>query len=289
MEAVKRLSLALTVGLLIGPLSVGRACISALDRVDLVPATLFSQSAAEVLHRDFSDDRISYLLLDAQSGAVIASRWEHPETPIPLGSLVKPFTTLAYGEQHAFRYPGHVCRGTPTGCWLPRGHGRVDLTAAIAYSCNSYFRALTREMTAAEVSPIAHRFGFQAPSREISGAALAGLGNHWRIAPLSMAHAYLELVRHRDQPGVREILDGMAESAFRGTGTAVDGSLPYPNALVKTGTAACMHSTHAPGDGFTMALVPADQPRLLLMVRVHGVPGAQAAHTAGQMLRRIQE
>jgi cell division protein FtsI/penicillin-binding protein 2 len=38
-----------------------------------------------------------------------------------------------------------------------------------------------------------------------------------------------------------------------------------------------------------VVLVPADNPQILLMVRVHGVPGAQAAKIAGQMLRRIEE
>jgi hypothetical protein len=45
----------------------------------------------------------------------------------------------------------------------------------------------------------------------------------------------------------------------------------------------------APGDGFVVALVPAQQPEILLMVRVHGVPGAKAAETAGRMLRRMEE
>jgi len=286
---MKQLSLALIVGLLAGLPSSGRSGNSAPDRVDRSGTTLFAQSASEVLHREFPDDRISYLLLDAQTGAVIASRWENPETPIPLGSLVKPFAALAYGEQHAFRYPAHICHGTSTGCWLHRGHGTVDLSSAIAYSCNSYFRALTSNLTASEVAPIASRFGLQSPVPDATGSTLAGLGDRWRISPLNMARAYLELVRRRDQPGSREILRGMAESALRGTGSEVDRALPYPGALVKTGTAACTHSPHAPGDGFTIAMVPADQPEVLLMVRIHGTVGAQAARTAGQMLLRIQE
>jgi hypothetical protein len=36
-------------------------------------------------------------------------------------------------------------------------------------------------------------------------------------------------------------------------------------------------------------LFPAEQPELLLMVRVHGVPGAKASVTAGRMLSRIEE
>jgi hypothetical protein len=38
-----------------------------------------------------------------------------------------------------------------------------------------------------------------------------------------------------------------------------------------------------------MSLVPADQPEILLMIRVHGVAGAKAAVTAGRMLSRMEE
>jgi cell division protein FtsI/penicillin-binding protein 2 len=250
--------------------------------------TLFAQSAAAALSREFSGRDISFLLLDARESRVLASRWDNLETPIPLGSLVKPFTALAYGEQHEFKYPPHICRGTVTGCWRPGGHGATDLTSAIAYSCNSYFRMLASDMTAADVSPSAVRFGIEPPDHAAKGAALIGIGTQWRVSPLRMARAYLELVRSRDQPGAREIVAGMAQSARQGTGAEVDRALHF-SALVKTGTAPCTHSPHAPGDGFAVALVPSDDPRILLMVRVHGVPGAEAAKTAGQILRRIEE
>jgi cell division protein FtsI/penicillin-binding protein 2 len=245
--------------------------------------------AAETLAHDFPSRDISFLLLDAHTGRVLASRWDHPDTPIRMGSLLKPFTAMAYGELHDFRYPSHICRGTPTGCWRPRGHGGVNLTGAIAHSCNSYFRMLTADLTAADVSPTAIRFGLDRPDPETSGPELAGLGTHWRTSPLRLARAYLELIRQRQQAGVPQILDGMALSAQHGTGAEVHRAFPFPDALAKTGTAACTHTQHAPGDGFTAVLTPADNPQILLMVRVHGVPGAQAAKTAGQMLRRIED
>lgn len=252
-------------------------------------SSLFAQSALQALNRDFPSRDVSFLLLDAHSGRVLASRWNHSDAPIPMGSLLKPFTALAYGEQHAYRYPTHTCRGTSTGCWLPRGHGEINLTAAIAHSCNSYFRMLTADLTADDVSPIAARFGLDRPVPEAAGAELAGLGSRWQTSPLRLAHAYLELARQRQQPGVRQILDGMALSARHGTGAQVHRAFPSRDGLVKTGTAACTHSRHAPGDGFTVVLMPADDPQILLLVRVHGVPGAQAAKTAGQMLRRIED
>jgi cell division protein FtsI/penicillin-binding protein 2 len=268
--------------------SSGRARPAAADSARDAEPSLFAQSAAEALSRDFPGPDVSFLLLDARTGRTLASRWDHLDSPVPLGSLVKPFTALAYGEQHDFHYPAHICRGTATGCWLPRGHGEIGLTSAIAYSCNSYFRMLTANLTAADVAPIAARFGIEPPERDAHGPVLAGIGNRWRISPPRMASAYLELIRSREQPGVRDILAGMAQSAQHGTGAAVGRALPFPAALVKTGTAPCTHSPRAPGDGFAIVLTPADQPQLLLMVRVHGVPGAQAAKTAGLMLRRIE-
>jgi cell division protein FtsI/penicillin-binding protein 2 len=251
--------------------------------------SLFGQSAARILQREFTSNDVSFLLLDARTGAVLASRWDDADQPIPLGSLVKPFIALAYGEEHQFRYPTHFCRGGAEGCWLPHGHGEIGITAAVADSCNSYFRMLTTSMTSADIVPAARRLGLDLPAAELSGPDLIGVGNHWLISPLHMARAYLELNRSRGQPGVREIVEGMAQSAGQGTASQVDRALKHSVALAKTGTAACTHHHHAPGDGFVVALVPAEQPELLLMVRVHGVPGAGAALTAGRMLSRIEE
>jgi hypothetical protein len=252
-------------------------------------ASLFAQSAAQALEHDFPDPGISFLLLDARTGEVLASRWDQPNIPIPLGSLAKPFAALAYGEHHNFQYPSFTCRGSKGGCWRPRGHGDMDMTSAIAYSCNSYFRSLTEDLTSTDVAGTASQYGLELPDRESSGAELAGLGSRWRMSPVRMARAYLKLLAARQQPGVREILSGMERSARQGTGAEVDRALQSGGALVKTGTAACTHVRHAPGDGFTVALAPADEPRILLMVRVHGVPGSHAAKTAGEMLRRIEE
>jgi len=288
MVAIRNVVLLSLVSLLALSPSSGRAGAAASDRASPPRSSLFAQSAGQILNRDFPSGDISFLLLDARTGRVLASRWDNPQAPIPLGSLVKPFTALAYGEHHAFRYPAHICRGTATGCWFPHGHGEVDLPSAIAYSCNSYFRALTANMTAVDVSPTAMRFGLEPPPAETAGPTLAGLGNRWLISPLSMARAYLEFVRRRDQPGVRQILAGMAQSAEQGTGAEVDRALPFPDALVKTGTAMCTHLKRAPGDGFAIVMAPSDDPQILLMVRVHGVPGAQAAKTAGQMLSRLE-
>jgi hypothetical protein len=251
--------------------------------------SLFAQSAAQVLEDEFNSGDVSFLLLDARTGSLLASRWDDPEKPIPMGSLVKPFTALAYGEEHQFHYPTQLCTGEAGGCWRPAGHGEIGIVSAIAQSCNAYFRRLTLDMSSEDVTPTAAKFGLDPPSGDVRGAALSGMGNRWLVSPLRMARAYVELNRRRDQPGAREVLAGMAQSARQGTGLEVGRALKHSAALVKTGTAVCTHPDHAPGDGFVVALVPAAQPELLLLVRVHGVPGSRAAITAGRMLSRIEE
>ena len=251
--------------------------------------SLFSQSAGEILERQYASSRSSYLLLDARSGALLASHWEHPEKPIPLGSLVKPFTALAYAERHDFRYPTFECKGKASGCWQPQAHGKLDITAAVSVSCNAYFRRLAESVTVEQLAPVVQTFGLEPPDADSTSANLIGLGEEWRISPMHLAHAYLELVRRKDQPGVAQLLEGMRQSAMRGTGAAVDRQLKHAAALVKTGTAPCTHSPWAPADGFVLALVPADQPEILLFVRIHGVAGAKAAETAGRMLRQMEE
>lgn len=273
------------------------------DDLQSPSSSLYSQSAAQAITRALAEcaqrapqvddlcserDNLSYLLLDAHSGSVLASDWPDASTPIPLGSLVKPFAALAYGEKHQFKYPTHLCRGTGSGCWLPRGHGRIGLQSAVANSCNSYFRMLTRDLTAADVQPIALTFGLQPPDADIAGANLAGLGGRWLISPPAMARAYVELIRRYDEPGVRAILAGMAQSGRSGTGAEVDRQLLHIGALVKTGTASCTHAKRAPGDGFAIAMFPAAQPSILLMLRVHGTPGSHAAKVAGELLHRIE-
>jgi Penicillin binding protein transpeptidase domain len=289
---LERLALLLAAALL-APLSVNPAQVRAATAQNppatAPPKSLFAQSAVQLLSREFPNPDISFLLFDARSGALLTSRWEDPQKPIPLGSLVKPFIALAYAAQHNYQFPAHFCRGEASGCWQVRPHGPLNLVTAVAYSCNSYFRALAATLTGEQMLPIAEQFGLEPPAADLTGPPLMGLGDQWRVSPLRMANAYLELVRRREQPGVHEILAGMAQAADYGTASAVGRALKHSDALVKTGTAPCTHARPAPGDGFTIALVPASQPELLLMVRVHSVPGAVASATAAHMLARLEQ
>lgn len=250
-------------------------------------AALQQQSTARLLEQRFLEPVVSYLLLDAKTGDPIAASWETLSQPVPMGSLLKPFTALAYGEAHSFHYPEYVCRGQAGGCWRPRGHGRIGISEAVAHSCNAYFRALAAQVPADHLSAVLARYGASASDQSESASAKIGVGNGWRIAPLEMARAYLALASRAGDPGAEDLAAGMVLSARLGTGSAVDSALGGNRARVKTGTAPCVHAHRLPGDGYAVVLYPAEAPRLLLLVQVHGVPGSKAAVTAGRMMRVV--
>ena len=232
-----------------------------------------------------ADGRTSYLLLDASRATVIASDWRAPDVPVPVGSLVKPFTAIAYGQRHRMRFPVHDCTGED--CWLKTGHGRIGLAAAIANSCNSYFRKLAEELAPMDVGEAADRFGLHGPPWGCDKTALFGMGSQWRISPIEVARAYAELASRRTEPGVAEVVEGMRLGAAFGTSAAIGSTFHNASAFAKTGTAPCSHLPKAAGDGYAVVVYPGDSPRYVLLVQVHGTVGKEAAETAARLLRAL--
>jgi cell division protein FtsI/penicillin-binding protein 2 len=247
---------------------------------------LFSQSAKAVIERSFPSANLSYLLTDA-SGNVLAKRWPD-EKPISPGSLVKPFLAIAYGEQHSGNFPTVHCMGTRSRCWLPRGHGSLGIEEAITQSCNAYFLDLASALDRTRAAFTFAHYKLAGPPTTAATESLVGLGSAWKESPLALANAYLQLEREQQKPMQSRIVKGMLGSADRGTARAIDAALGNNAALAKTGTAACPHAPQAAADGFTVVLYPAAQPRIVLLVRVHGVTGAESAKVAGSILRALE-
>lgn len=250
------------------------------------PAASTNALLREALARDFSSPDLSYLTLELQTGSQVASRWAGMEQPTPVGSLVKPFLAIAYAEGHGFRFPELKCAaGT---CWLPRGHGQTGIVRAIAVSCNSYFASLAGDVKVEQAIDVAHRFGLSGPPPNVTAEGLAGEHGEWRESPAAMTRAYAELLSRREQPGISDIVAGMRESARSGTGAGISRGAANLSILTKTGTAPCTHTPHAPGDGFVVAAWPAESPRYLLLLRLHGHPGALAATSAARLLHDME-
>jgi len=250
-------------------------------------ASLYNQSIVEILRKRFASPSVSYLLMDVPTARLLVARWQDADRPVPIGSLVKPFTALAYAQAHGYTYPELTCHGSADGCWLARGHGRMGITEAVGYSCNVYFRKLAELVSPDDIQQVALGYGLKPHLTSFSPQVLVGLGANLEVSPAEITKAYIELASRGGEPGVAEILSGMALSARAGTASAIQRSLPGASALAKTGTAPCVHSPRAPGDGYTIILYPAGAPRWALLVRVHGVPGARAAQVGGEMLRTL--
>ncbi len=246
----------------------------------LAAATLYEQSLVELLRERFADAGISYLLVKAPGGEVLGAQWADSERAAAPGSVVKPFTAVAYAESHAGRFPEFTCGGKESGCWLPRGHGRIGIADAVAHSCNAYFRALASEVRIEDAIAAAKRYGIDPPAAGAPVETLIGLGEGWKVRPLALARAYVRLAA---DSRAAEVVRGMVLCARSGTGSAAGFG------LMKTGTAPCTHQPRAPGDGFAIALYPEDAPRYALLVRVHGTTGAHAAEVAGRMLRVLRD
>lgn len=265
--------------------------VSSLAAGDLPGVGLEAAVASGAREANISPRRVSWLLMDP-ANAVIASRWDDPTAAIPPGSLVKPFAALAYAQGHDYRYPRHVCFGDRTGCWLPAGHGELGIVDAIAHSCNSYFRELSKRLLPARIEGLARRFGLPPPLPDAPSESYLGLGADWRIAPLGLARGYHELLRRQQQPGVAPLIEGMRQACRVGTASSVGAQADSMEMLGKTGTAPCTHRGLTPaadGDGFVILIGPADRPRHTLLVRVHGVPGLVAAEIAGSVWREFAD
>lgn len=213
---------------------------------------------------------VNYIVVDVHTRQVIKQDWPDAETPIPVGSLVKPFTALAASGP----FPEFVCRGTVDRCWFQKGHGVEQFRDALANSCNAYFLELAKDIDAHSLAVVAAKYGIPPPTVETPEARI-GLGKDWQISPLALVRAYCELTSRSVEPRVAEILAGMKLAAESGTASAIG-----RGALAKTGTAPCVAKRKHKGDGFTIVLEPADAPRIAMLVRVHGVPGAEAAKSA---------
>src|SRR5579862_551116 len=157
---------------------------------------------------------VNFLRLDLRTREVIERNWPDAETPVPVGSLVKPFVALAYSGE----WPEFFCDGKH--CWLRRGHGRLRFREALAQSCNAYFLNLARGVDSQMLGVMAAKFGMGAPSEDTVEARI-GLGTGWKVSPLELTRAYGELVARAGEPRVNEILDGLRLAAETGTAKAI--------------------------------------------------------------------
>lgn len=203
--------------------------------------------------------------------------------PRAVGSLQKPWVVAAWGEAHPGEAPPRLECTVDSRCWLPAGHGRVDLARGIAHSCNTYFLALARATPEPLRAEALARAGFSV-RRPLSPEASIGLGPLDalpRIAPAALLRSYRELLRRpwpaRDDLRLA-VLDGMRAAARSGTGAA----LGARGRLVKTGTVPALDGRPLATSGWALAATPGGE-SLALALLPDGT-GARAAELLGEEL-----
>jgi len=269
----------------------------------LVIFILFSQPApakkADSLSSELSallgNRRGCIILLEAKSGRILATA--HPETAtrqaFPPGSLFKVVTALALlkdgktdpKEEVICRDSFRVGSRTLT-CMYPGGHGKVNLTSALARSCCIYFYTQGLKLPPESLLNEARLLGLgQSPGRLLPprnpnqmADLLVGEGPGILVTPMQMAEVIRKIASAQGGPDKKSadiIKRAMRECVRRGTGkkAALGVSVSVAG---KTGTA---QDLRFPGRtlGWFGGFAPYPDPKVIVLVFVEGGNGADSA------------
>ena len=274
-------------------------------------------------------ERDGFAVMDPHSGrilwlknpAVLAKRAYQPASIFKVISAYVAHGQEGFDPDEVYRCPGgKKLEGddrAPVRCWLRPGHGPVNLSKALALSCNLYFARLGTRLGAEAILKGAREFGLGKPTGsdlpgEIRGSLPAGAfveqaarlavgqGKDVRVTPLQVLSligavangGVLYSPRKEDPAGgpapvrgelsdpaaLRFIRDALEEGSTFGTGTAQ--RLRKLRLAGKTGTAAWEvgYKTHA----WYMGFAPFRKPRLVLVVFVYEGQGAREAAAAAR-------
>lgn len=247
------------------------------------------------------------VLLDVDSGELLGARERPgPDLAHPLlqahspASTVKPLLALAALDAEAIDADLRVpCTGPAkqgNGCF--HRHGELDLRGALATSCNHFAYVVGERLGAERVAGTYSSLGFGAATGlhpdesagtlpgadQLAAEVAAASTGHGGLeaTPLQLAQAYRALARS-GSPNRAAILDGMIAAVEDETGTASAARLPALRVAGKTGTATLAGDDRY--DGWFVALAPAEDPELVVVVFAHdGGIARDAAVPAGRAL-----
>jgi cell division protein FtsI/penicillin-binding protein 2 len=205
---------------------------------------LAQSSSSQALQRALAGTHASALVLRAADGRVLASYGPQSILAAP-GSTLKPFildaalTARVIGQDATIHCDGHlVIQGHNLACTHPRDIVDLDARQALANSCNTYFAALARRMSAEnlrqglrsyDLALSQHNLQLDAPdNRALLALGLQGV----RTSPRQLALAYRKLALA--VPPASPIRAGLLQSVQ--TGMAHAAFIPGLILAGKTGT-----------------------------------------------------
>jgi penicillin-binding protein 2 len=280
------------------------ACLAAKTLAAAQPASSTLQPAVALA---MAGHRGAAVVLDVHSGRVLAAdhldvagrRLAHP------GSSLKPFTLLALLQAGKVdEHTALMCKrrlslgGHRLDCTHPQTTQPLDPSAALAYSCNSYFTSVATRLTPAQLRDSFLHDGFSSttalvPDEVTGNVALAASPEQlqlqaigeWgiEVTPLELLHAYrnIALLQASRNEKLTPLFDGLQQSVSYGMGRVAQPAATMKVAG-KTGTAPADEGpwTHAWFAGYA----PAENPQIVLVVFLEkGHGGADAAGVARQI------
>jgi hypothetical protein len=206
----------------------------------------------------------------------------------PVGSLQKPFVAEAWARAHPGQRPAAFTCTRDSHCWLPSGHGRLELTRATALSCNAFFLELASATPPELLAQVLRERGFvvREPLSAQAGIGLIDTGEV-AVTPQALLRSYRELVStpwSQGEPVRQELLRGLREAALTGTAAGL-GQRGY---WAKTGTVPALDGQPLATSGWALALDDAGFAVLALLPRGTGreareVPVVQAGPPPDQV------
>lgn len=223
-------------------------------------------------------------LLSAK-GSDIAGRWVARP-----GSTIKPLSLLALldtgklTDRDEFECPGElVLAGHPLNCSHPRISVPMNVSRAIAYSCNCAVAHFALRFAPGELSAFLIRMGFSSVRSELGvKEQLQALGEEGAyVTPLELLAAYRRLALRAADPKFAPVLEGM-EGAVE-FGTAQNASLRRIKVAGKTGSVRMSSGAHA---AWFAGFAPSRSPEVAVVALVQGKSGgSDAAPIAARVLR----
>ena len=171
-------------------------------------------------------------------GAFAYERTLRRYTALPVGSVFKPFAALwcleqgqlsedeglacVHRERRGARFPGY----RSVDCHSSRGHGRLNLTAALRVSCNAYFAQLGDRLgTGAALVECAHTFGFDMPTGVNARAEGQAIPEDYESPSFRRADSFTDVELQRGANGLM-VLEGTPLQVARAYAGIATGTLP---------------------------------------------------------------
>lgn len=238
------------------------------------------------------------VVIDARSGEVLAQAEHavegsgHPlSDPRHPGSSMKPLL-YAFALEQGVIDPGHrvTCDasfesgGEVMTCFAK--HGELDLTRALATSCNEFAYDVASQLGVEQVAARYRGLGLCDRTARADLALAIGHGD-LRVHPRQVGEAYRQGIVSGNAEARAPIIAGMIAAVETEEGSGSAARVEGLSVAGKTGTSEGEGGGY---DGTFVALAPADDPEIILVVFASGDEPAPrtAAPIAGDILRRWQ-